>query len=174
MPLHLIPCTPKELPLLVELGRETFKDAFAEANDPKDFQAYIEKAFSKKRIQAELNNPHSFFYLVYSDDKLAGYFKLNYLSAQTDIKSKEGAELERIYVLKAFQNQHIGQWMLEQAIKLAGKIGKDFLWLGVWEKNPGAIRFYERNGFEKFGKHPYYVGSDKQMDWLMKLDLLPS
>ncbi len=174
MPLELFPCTPKELSLLVEIGRETFIDAFADANDPKDFENYIEEAFSKKGIQVELNHPDSFFYLVYSEGKLAGYFKLNYLNAQTDIKSKEGAELERIYVLKDFQNQHIGQWMLEEAIKLARSTGKDFLWLGVWEENPRAIRFYERNGFEKFGKHPYYIGTDKQMDWLMKLDLLPS
>jgi len=174
MPFELIPCTPKELSLLVELGQQTFIDAFAAVNDPADFKTYLAEAFSEKRIQEELNNPDSYFYLIYVNRKLAGYFKVNYLNAQTDIKSKEGAELERIYVLQAFQNQNVGQWMLEEAIKLAKRAGKDFLWLGVWEENPGAIRFYERNGFIKFGKHPYYIGTDKQMDWLMKLDLLPS
>ena len=174
MPLELISCTPKELSLLVDLGRETFIDAFAELNDPSDFKTYMDEAFSVKRIQAELNNPNSFFYLAYSDSNLVGYIKLNYQDAQTDIKSNEGAELERIYVLKNFQNQNFGQWMLEEAINLARRSGKEFIWLGVWEENPGAIRFYERNGFIKFGKHPYYIGTDKQMDWLMKLDLLPS
>ncbi len=40
------------------------------------------------------------------------------------------------------------------------------------DNNPDAIRLYERHHFKKFSKHPYYVGRDKQMDWLMKLDLV--
>jgi ribosomal protein S18 acetylase RimI-like enzyme len=50
-------------------------------------------------------------------------------------------------------------------------MGKDFVWLGVWEHNTAAIKFYQRHGFTKFGEHPYYVGNDKQMDWLMRIDL---
>jgi ribosomal protein S18 acetylase RimI-like enzyme len=49
-------------------------------------------------------------------------------------------------------------------------MNKRYLWLGVWEHNRGAIRFYERHGFVKFGEHPYYVGNDCQTDWMMRLD----
>ncbi|MGB5647238.1 MAG: GNAT family N-acetyltransferase, partial [Muriicola sp.] len=80
-------------------------------------------------------------------------------------------ELERIYVLTHYQGQGIGDWIMEQVIRLAKEAEKRFIWLGVWEKNTAAIRFYEKKGFIKFGKHPYYIGKDKQMDWLMKLDL---
>jgi len=55
--------------------------------------------------------------------------------------------------------------------QLALKTGKSFLWLGVWEKNIRAISFYKEHGFVKFGKHPYYIGKDKQMDWLMRYEL---
>ena len=80
-------------------------------------------------------------------------------------------ELERIYVKRTFQGNQVGHWMLNHIKYIATKKKKNYLWLGVWEKNVNAIRFYEKNGFIKFGEHPYYIGSDKQMDWLMKLNL---
>lgn len=48
---------------------------------------------------------------------------------------------------------------------------KKILWLGVWQENKGAIQFYERHGFQKFGTHPYFIGSDEQTDWLMRFHL---
>ena len=61
--------------------------------------------------------------------------------------------------------------MLDKTISLARKEQVEFLWLGVWEENKKAIRFYKRYGFIKFGTHPYYIGADKQTDWLMKYSL---
>lgn len=49
--------------------------------------------------------------------------------------------------------------------------GMKILWLGVWENNVGTIRFYERNGFEFFGKHTFILGQDEQTDLLMELRL---
>ena len=75
-------------------------------------------------------------------------------------------------MLKAFQGRKIGWWMLEQVGELGSTMGKDYLWLGVWEKNKGAIGLYEKFGYRKFGSHPYYIGKDKQTDWLMRFDLV--
>ena len=61
--------------------------------------------------------------------------------------------------------------MLQQILVLAKSLGKEFIWLGVWEHNPKAIKFYQRNGFIKFDEHPYFIGTDKQTDWLLRLEL---
>ena len=82
-------------------------------------------------------------------------------------------ELERFYILNEFQGLQIGQSVLQKVLKIAEEKGVAFLWLGVWDKNSRAIRFYERHGFKKFGSHPYYLGKDKQTDYLMKIDLTP-
>ncbi len=156
---------------LVEISKKTFVDAFEKDNDPEDFETYINTAFNREKLFAELMNKHTEFYKVYCDDALAGYLKLNQNSAQTDIKLSESLELERIYMLENFQGRKIGKWMLEEVKRMAFERKKEFLWLGVWEKNEKAIAFYERNGFSKFGMHPYYIGKDKQMDWLMRYDL---
>lgn len=171
MPLSFQKCTFSELDRLVEISRKTFVDAFEKNNDPADFNNYINSAFEKNNIGGQLKNTDSFFYFVFKDEQLVGYFKLNVMDAQTDIKSVASVELERIYVLQEFQGKQIGKDMLHEAIRLAAHQNKVYMWLGVWEHNMDAIRFYEKFGFIKFDTHPYYIGKDKQIDWLMRFEL---
>lgn len=171
MPIKFQKCSNSDLDKLVEISRKTFEEAFEKDNDPEDFNTYIDKAFKKSNIEQQLLNPHSTFYFVYNDKVLVGYFKLNENDSQTDVKSEESIELERIYVLKEFQGNRIGEQILHKTLELASQKVKKFIWLGVWQKNTNAIRFYEKHGFVKFGTHPYYIGRDKQTDWLMRFDL---
>ncbi|MGF1559079.1 MAG: GNAT family N-acetyltransferase [Flavobacteriaceae bacterium] len=164
-------CTPTDLNDLVQVSRETFVDAFEKDNDPEDFQNYIDFAFDKQKLQDELDNPDAAFYFGLIGDQVIGYIKLNQNDAQTDIRAHEAIELERIYVKKEFQGRKIGEQLLKEALEIASKACKTYIWLGVWEKNTNAIRFYERHGFSKFGTHPYFIGNDEQTDWLMHYDL---
>ncbi|UWX55051.1 GNAT family N-acetyltransferase [Maribacter litopenaei] len=156
--------------VLMSVSRTTFSDAFQDQNNPDDFASYLEKAFSKEQLTLELENPQTQFYFVYLEGKLVAYFKLNCGDAQTDVKQEDCTELERIYVLKAFQGRQLGNQIVQWIKDKVESDKKSFMWLGVWEKNPRAIAFYERHGFYKFGSHPYYIGNDKQTDWLMRYD----
>ena len=173
MELTLHHCDLNDLEQLGPLARDTFVASFGHLNDPEDFQDYMNTAFSDEILRAELLNPDSEFYMV-RDSDLLGYFKLNYNTAQTDIGDEHSCELERIYVASNYQGIGIGEWMVNQAKIKALRRNKNYMWLGVWEENESAIRFYEKLGFVKFGEHPYYIGSDKQTDWLMRIDLVPS
>lgn len=171
MKLHYHKCTPADLDQLVEISRTTFIDAFRTQNNPEDFEHYLATAFHPNQLNSELRNSNTAFYFAIADDNLAGYFKLNAGDAQSETKDENGIELERIYVLAHFQGKQIGRQMLEKVKELARSQDNDYLWLGVWEENTRAIRFYEKLGFTRFGTHPYYIGSDKQTDWLMKLEM---
>jgi len=162
-------CTIQHLNELIEISRITFEDAFEKDNNPIDFSNYMNKAFEMEIIREELLNPNTQFYFSYLDKDLVGYFKLNEGDAQTERFEDKTVELERIYVLQHFQGKQIGRGMLYKAIEIAKAKKASFIWLGVWEKNKEAIKFYERYGFKKFMTHPYYIGNDKQTDWLMKL-----
>ena len=162
-------CTIEDLDDLVEISRVTFVDAFEKVNNPEDFRNYLSKAFSIEKIKSELLDSNTQFYFAYLNDSLVGYFKLNEREAQTESFEDNTLELERIYVLQHFQGKQIGKAMLYKAIAIARSKKASFLWLGVWEKNKEAIKFYERYGFKKFMTHPYLIGKDRQTDWLMKL-----
>ena len=45
------------------------------------------------------------------------------------------------------------------------------IWLGVWEKNFPAQKFYTDKGFRKFSEHAFVLGDDVQTDFLMKKEL---
>lgn len=171
MDLSLTKCSPDHLDLLLEIARSTFIDSFKHLNDPEDFEAYLEEAFDREKIENELKNSEVFYYLVYNGTTSVGYFKLNSARAQTDISDPDAFEIERIYVCKEYQGLKIGNWMMAQIIEIAQKAGMVYLWLGVWEENQSAILFYQRLGFKKFKEHAFYIGKDKQSDWLMRLDI---
>ena len=164
-------CSSIHLKELIKISRKTFIDAFEAVNEPEDFKAYIDFAFDRQKLSKELNDPNTFFYFAYHSNELVGYFKMNENESQTDIKLAEGIEIERIYVLERFQGMTIGQSMLDQIKQMAVAMNKAYLWLGVWEKNSKAITFYEKQGFSKFDMHPYYIGKDRQIDWLMRFEL---
>lgn len=164
-------CTMVDLDVLVNMSRDTFVHAFEKDNNPEDFWNYINDAFNENTIVEQLLNVNSKFYFVYLKNVLVGYFKLNKNKAQTEQFAKRSIELERIYVLKDFQNQGIGKRILLKTIDLAKQSKATFIWLGVWQENKNAVRFYESHGFKIFDSHPYYIGNDKQTDWLMKKKL---
>ena len=80
-------------------------------------------------------------------------------------------EVERIYVLQKYQGLKAGQALLNKSILLAKEKHLDFIWLGVWENNKKAIQFYEKNNFIVFDKHYFLLGTEKQTDLMMKLNL---
>ena len=167
----LEPCTLSDLKLLQKVSLETFREAFADQNDPVDFESYLQQAFNMDRLKREAENPLIRFFFLYNGEKLAGYIKINSGSAQTELQDPHALEIERIYVRKLFQGMGLGSQLLKSIKSLGRAEGKTYIWLGVWEENREAVRFYKRHGFVTFGKHPYYIGSDRQMDWMMRLDL---
>ncbi|MEO9512968.1 MAG: GNAT family N-acetyltransferase [Flavobacteriaceae bacterium] len=171
MKLNLRRCTNLDIGVLQEISKATFSAAFEEHNEAMDFKNYLNFAFNQEKLLSELENENSAFYFAYDEDILVGYLKINREKAQTEIKEAQSFELERIYVIQSYQGMKIGEWMIGKVIKLAQKADKRYVWLGVWERNTRAIKFYHKLGFKQFGTHPYYIGGDKQTDWLMRLGI---
>lgn len=163
--------TPEDLIRLQAISRQTFTEAFAAGNTEENMSRYLEEGFSTKQLAAELDNEYSQFYFAEQDGSVIGYLKLNIGPAQTELKEDKGLEIERIYVLEACYGQKVGQLLYHKAIEVAREMQAEYVWLGVWEENRRAIRFYEKNGFVAFDKHLFRLGSDEQTDLLMKRPL---
>lgn len=160
-----------DLETLRDLSIQTFKETFEEVNTEEDMQKYLDENLSIEKLKTELENPNSEFYFGENNDEILGYLKLNFKDAQTEKLAENHFEIERIYVLKTFLGQKIGQILFDNALEIGRKKNLEYVWLGVWEENHRAIKFYEKNGFEIFGKHDFVLGKDVQTDLLMKLKL---
>lgn len=159
-----------EVEKLQEISRKTFKETFEAVNSEENMQSYIQERLSIEQLTTELSNPNSEFYFAQQENEILGYLKLNFNEAQTE-KVEEGYEIERIYVLKAYHGMKIGQMLFEKAISIGKERKMKSVWLGVWEENHRALRFYEKNGFEVFGTHTFVLGNDTQTDLMMKLKM---
>jgi len=158
-----------DLEALRNLSIQTFKETFEEVNTEEDMQKYLLENLSIEKLKSELENPNSEFYFAENNNEILGYLKLNFKDAQTEKLEENHFEIERIYVSKTFLGQKIGQILFDKAIEIGREKNLEYVWLGVWEENHRAIRFYEKNGFEIFGKHDFVLGKDVQTDLMMKL-----
>ena len=149
--------------LIADMSRVTFYDTFAESNSPENMNWFMNEKFTRENLIAEVGAPRNIFLLAYLNNIPAGYAR---------IRTEEKAfEIARIYALKEFIGKGIGRALMEYCIRLATENKKEFMWLGVWEHNPHAIRFYKNFGFEKTGEHVFMLGNDPQTDWVMKKTL---
>ncbi len=153
------------------LGIQTFRETYAAHNKEENIQACLDKAFAVEQLQKEMADNNSLWYVAMVETKYAGYMKLNFKNAQTELKDNNAIEIERIYVQQAFQGYKIGKALLQKAIKIARENRIQYIWLGVWEHNIKAQQFYKRNGFVPFAKHSFFMGDEEQTDWMMKLTL---
>jgi ribosomal protein S18 acetylase RimI-like enzyme len=171
MDLHYRRCDIKDLEKLVEVSVNTFDDTFRDYIAGENMKAYMDSAFTSNKLTIELENEESEFYFVYLNDSVAGYFKINGAGAQTELNDKSSLELERFYLLKEFRGRNFGEQILERVLSIAREKKLKYIWLGVWEKNYRALKFYRKHGFIRFGEHLFIMGDDKQVDYLMKRDL---
>jgi diamine N-acetyltransferase len=157
-----------DLRFLQEIAKRTFFDSFAGLNSAENMQLYADEYLTDEKLKTEILNPDSRFFFSKLENLPVGYFKINRGNAQTVLPNDHALEIERIYVEQAYKGYGIGKMFISKAIELAGDYGANYLWLGVWEHNQPAIRFYEKNGFKQYSRHIFKLGKDEQTDLLMK------
>ncbi len=167
----IVRVTPSGLQPLLDLSRKTFLEKFYADNKPENIKEYMDRVYDADQIKKEIDDPFTEFYFMFLNGALAGYLKINYGTAQSDINDYISLEIERLYIDAEFQGKGLGAKFLEKAEQRAGELGLKSIWLGVWEKNPDAIRFYNRHGYAQFGSHPVKVGDEMQTDFLLRKDV---
>jgi len=165
MPVTIRKATTADAALIADLSRQTFYETFAAANTPADMKKFMTEQFTRDALMAEVGAPGNAFLLAYSDADVAGYARLR--EEATDV-AENSLEIARLYATAAMIGKGIGKALMQACIGFAREKGKISVWLGVWEKNERAIRFYAAWGFEKVGEHDFMLGTDRQRDWLMR------
>src|SRR5687768_17431197 len=164
---------PDDAKLLTDLAHTTFWDAFAHhpKNAPDDLNNYMRQAFNQDQIAAELADGRNIFLIADIDGEAAGYAKIIIDNIEPGITADRPVELSRLYSHQKHLGKGIGQQLMDACFERARAEDRDVMWLGVWEFNPRAQRFYEKNGFRFVGSHVFLLGKDPQTDLLMQREL---
>ena len=165
--------TQEDAQTLTDLAYTTFWDAFAHhpKNAPDDLAHYMRQAFTVEQLTKEIADPRSIFLLAEIDGELAGYAKLVIDYVEPGVTADRPVELNRLYSQQKFLGKGVGQTLMDACFDKAKNHDHDVMWLGVWEFNPRAQRFYEKNGFQQVGRHVFQLGSDPQTDLLMQREI---
>jgi diamine N-acetyltransferase len=163
--------TAEDAGMIADISRQTFYETFGFRNTKENMDKYMREQFSRELLIDEVTDPANIFIVAMDGDAVVGYAKLKTESTVAGIQGRLPLEISRIYVLNSHLGTGIGPELMRKSIFTAKDMKCDILWLGVWEKNPRAIAFYTKWGFEKFGEHPFKLGDDMQTDWMMKKEL---
>lgn len=145
-------------------AERVFVEAFGAQNDPIDLHLYTSEAFTPARQRDEIEAADRAVLLADCEGQLAGYAMVRMHATHTLVQSQAPMELQRFYVDAAWHGRGIAQTLMDAVVQEAQTQGADTLWLGVWELNPRAIRFYEKQGFMDVGFHEFLLGHDLQRD----------
>lgn len=156
--------------LLSEIGRTSFFDAFASdpRNRPEDMQSYMLVAFSLETIRLELGDPKVVYLVAEAGEAAIGYVKLQLGTRFPCVTAERPIEVSRLYARNAWVGRGVGPALMQACLDEGRKRGHDAIWLGVWEFNLRARRFYEKWGFHRVGEHVFHLGDDPQIDWVLQ------
>lgn len=142
---------------------------------------YVEKVYNVPQLLSEIQDENVLYFLVYNDRIPIGFVKLkkNYpLSigsaglpfgngAGSSVALNNALYLERIYFIKSATGNGLGNYCFNFIKKYARENDKTAIWLMAMDWSEKAIRFYEKQGFEKCGTWQLGFEIMKQEHWGM-------
>jgi len=152
---------------IARIAERVFVRSFAAGNTPENLAAYLQTAFGEPIQRRELEDASCVYLLAYVDGALAAFALLRIGATEAAVQGDAPVEIQRFYVDHDFHGQGVAAHLMEACVAHALSRGGQTLWLGVWEQNPRAIRFYEKCGFTDVGSHPFVMGSEVQTDRVM-------
>jgi len=84
-----------------------------------------------------------------------------------DDAGPDAIELRRFYIEGRWHGRGLAPALMEHVLRAAVARGAAVLWLGVWERNARAIRFYRKCRFLDVGSQVFVLGADPQTDRVM-------
>ena len=160
-----------EAPALSKMAKQTFYDTFTGTCTEEDMQAFLEQYYNLEQIKKELSNQDDYCFFAEINGEPVGYIRFMEDSSNfAEVNKWKSLELKRLYILKEYHGKGIAQKLMEFIISFAEEYQYELVWLGVWEYNFRAQKFYSKYGFINSGyTHDFPIGSTPQTDcWFWK------
>ncbi|MFL6259016.1 MAG: GNAT family N-acetyltransferase [Thermoanaerobaculia bacterium] len=159
---------PADAAALADFAARVFDETFGPDNRPEDMAAHLANRFGVRQQTEEILDPAIVTLLMEEDGRLIAYTQVTTLHpAPPCVTGEAPVEIGRFYVDRSWHGRGLAQRLMDAARDAARGLGGRTAWLAVWERNPRAIAFYERQGFRDVGSQPFLLGADLQTDRVM-------
>lgn len=143
-------CTYNDIPQLADIALRSYREHYTHLwHDNGEW--YMQSRFNYDKLHEEMTDPDAAFFLVYTEQKITGFIKLNIDKATDNFSAAESMELERIYFIKEASGRGAGKHAMNFIIDIAKQKNKKLLWLKAMDSSP-AVEFYKKQGFAITGE----------------------
>jgi len=142
---------------LAPLAKEAFLTAHGHSASNADIANYVAANFSEAHFIEELSNPENQYYIIYHQNKMAGYSKITLNTPTESITGNKITYMSRLYLLKEFYGLNLGKELFHFNLEISKQHQQHGIWLAVWIENTRAINFYTKQGFQIVGKHDFRI-----------------
>jgi ribosomal protein S18 acetylase RimI-like enzyme len=149
------------------LAEETFRTTFGSMNTVEDMRLHCTSSYSETLQLAEISNTEILTLVCEDGSNLIAFAQLRWPEPPGCVCAKKAGEIQRLYVAQDWHGKGIAQHLMAACFEEMVKRESDLVWLGVWERNPRAISFYQKLGFSEVGAHVFPLGTDPQRDIIM-------
>ncbi len=153
--------------LLAEFAERMFIATFGQDNVQADMDTYCATAFGAEIQERELRDSARVCLMLERDGMLAAFTWLHIGATHPCIVGDHPVEIQRFYVDQPWHGHGVAPQLMAAALAEAFARGGQMVWLGVWDRNVRAIRFYEKQGFIDVGSHVFMLGQDAQTDRIL-------
>lgn len=172
MSLIIRQATISDVHIISALGITTCYEAYFELDPSKDLAEYCVNFFNLQQITAEFEDANSTFLLAEFDGKAVGYAKLREGKKIECLLGKNAIEVQRIYILEKMKGRRIGESLMNRCFEIGKEKGYETLWLGVWDKNLLAQKFYEKIGMKIIGTTDFSDGKNEFINLVFAKEIL--
>ena len=152
---------------LAALGRDSFVAKFGAMYQPQDLAMFLAQTHAEAVVAREIANPLARYRLAERDGALVGYCKLGLACGWPEhARGSHAIELKQLYTAAGATGGGIGSALMDWALVEARAEGADEIQLSVWSGNTDAQRFYHRYGFAKVADTHFWVGEQRDDEFL--------
>ncbi len=152
---------------LAALGRDSFVAKFGAMYQPQDLAMFLAQTHAEAVVAREIANPLARYGLAERDGALVGYCKLGLACGWPEhARGHHAIELKQLYTAPDATGGGIGSALMDWALVEARAEGADEIQLSVWSGNTDAQRFYHRYGFAKVADTHFWVGEQRDDEFL--------
>ncbi len=163
---HLQQATINDASLIASFSEKVFNTSFPGLLDMGVSLEILNRYYNEETIKKNILEKEVYLLLL-DEDQLVGYVSVEPMNEELWI-------LHKLYVSPLLQNQHIGAYLMDEALKyIINHITKSVnVELNLNRYNTPALKLYKKKGFEVVREENTMLGAYQKTDFVMRKKLL--
>jgi diamine N-acetyltransferase len=160
-----------DLNLISVLGITANYEAYFELDPSHEIAEYCLRVFSEHSVKSEFDNPNLTYLIAEYKGNAVGFALIREGKKVKCLSDKNAVEIQRIYVIEPMKGKGIGKALIEKCCEIGCEKSYETIWLGVWDKNIEAQKFYQKIGMENVGLTDFSDGKTEFINLVFAKDL---